>query len=674
RTATPPANTSFVSPGSGTLSGSVVTWSIASLAAGASGTVQLVVSVASPLANGTVIHNQTYSVASAQTAAVNGSDDATTVTSAPVLAVSASDAPDPVVAGGTITYTLGYSNTGSSGATGVVLSDTVPVNTTFVSATGGGSLAAGIVTWSIGSLAAGGSGSVQLVVRVASPLANGTVITDGTYSIDSIETAPISGVAITTIVTSAPVLAVSATDAPDPVAAGGTITYTLGYSNTGNSGATGVVLSDTIPVNTTFVSATGGGALSAGIVTWSIGSLAAGGSGSVQLVVRVASPLANGTVITDGTYSIDSIETAPISGVAITTIVTSAPVLAVSATDAPDPVAAGGTITYTLGYSNTGNSGATGVVLSDTIPVNTTFVSATGGGALSAGIVTWSIGSLAAGGSGSVQLVVRVASPLASGTVITDGTYSIDSVEIAPVSGAAITTTVTSTPVLAVTATDAPDPVVAGGTITYTLSYSNTGNSGATGVILADTIPVNTTFVSATGGGSLSAGVVTWSIGPLAAGASGSVTLAVGVASPLANGTVITDGTYSIDSIETAPISGVAITTTVTSAPVLAVTATDTPDPVVAGGTIAYTLGYSNTGNSGATGVVLSDTIPVNTTFVSATGGGALSAGIVTWSIGSLAAGASSSVQLVVRVASPLANGTVITDGTYSIDSTETAP
>src|SRR5439155_912211 len=143
----------------------------------------------------------------------------------------------------------------------------------------------------------------------------------------------------------------------------------------------GVVLSDTVPVNTTFVSATSSGTLSGSVVTWSIGALA-GGSGSVQLVVRVASPLANGTVITNGTFNIDSTETAPVSGNAITTTVTSAPVLAVSATDAPDPVAAGGTITYTLAYSNTGNSGATGVVLSDTVPVNTTFVSATGGGAL----------------------------------------------------------------------------------------------------------------------------------------------------------------------------------------------------------------------------------------------------------------------------------------------------
>src|SRR5436190_1542402 len=326
---------------------------------------------------------------------------------------------------------------------------------------------------------------------------------------NSTETAPVNGSAITTTVTSAPVLAVSATDAPDPVAAGGTITYTLAYSNTGNSGATAVVLSDTVPVNTTFVSATGGGTLSSGVVTWSIGPLVAGGSGSVQLVVRVNSPLANGTVITDGTYSIDSTETAPVSGNAITTTVTSAPVLTVSATDATDPVAAGGTITYTLAYSNTGSSGATGVVLSDTVPVNTTFVSATGGGSLAAGVVTWSIGSLAAGGSGSVQLAVRVASPLANGTVITDGTYSIDSIETAPVTGVAITTTVTSAPVLTVTATDAPDPVVAGGTITYTLGYSNTGNSGATGVVLSDTVPVNTSSAPATAGLSLSAGVVT---------------------------------------------------------------------------------------------------------------------------------------------------------------------
>src|SRR3989442_1426306 len=97
----------------------------------------------------------------------------------PVLAVSASDAPDPVAAGRTITYTLNYSNTGSSGATGVVLSDTVPVNFFFNDTAAAEIFALSLLAALPISLAAGVSGSVTLTVGVASPLANGTVITDG---------------------------------------------------------------------------------------------------------------------------------------------------------------------------------------------------------------------------------------------------------------------------------------------------------------------------------------------------------------------------------------------------------------------------------------------------------------------------------------------------------------
>ena len=70
-----------------------------------------------------------------------------------------------------------------------------------------------------------------------------------------------------------------------------------------------------------------------------------------------------------------------------------------------------------------------------------------------------------------------------------------------------------------VTKTDAPDPVVAGANITYTIAVQNTGTGGLTGVVLTDAIPANTTFVSASAPGTLAAGTVTWNIGNLAAGA-----------------------------------------------------------------------------------------------------------------------------------------------------------
>ena len=50
--------------------------------------------------------------------------------------------------------------------------------------------------------------------------------------------------------------------------------------------------------------------------------------------------------------------------------------------------------------------------------------------------------------------------------------------------------------------------------------------------------------------------------------------------------------------------------------PQISFTKTDTPDPVVAGNAITYTLNYENTGSRNATSVVILDSIPANTTFV----------------------------------------------------------
>ncbi|HEU4403314.1 MAG TPA: OmpA family protein, partial [Candidatus Polarisedimenticolia bacterium] len=475
-----------------------------------------------------------------------------------------------VVAGANITYTINYSNTGNMNATGVVISDTIPVNTSFVSATGGGTLAAGVVTWNIGPLAVGASGSVQLVVAAVSPLANGTLITNGTYDIDSNETGPTAGAAITTTVSSAPVLTISKTDAPDPVAAGADITYTLSYANTGNMNATGVVITDTIPVNTSFVSATGGGTLAAGVVTWNLGALNAGVSGTVTLVVQVASPLANGTIITNGTYGVDSNETAPTAGAAITTTVSSAPVLSVTKTAVDDnglPLFENDTVTYTITVTNSGNADATAVNLSDVIPANTTLVA----GSLTSddptdvkvegNPLTVAIGTLnGVGGADSdvvITFQVRLNAPLAGGVVISNqatvtanGGISVLSDDPSTVAaGDPTNLTVTSSAAALVMTETVSDlnngSLNPGDTLEYTITITNSGFGGATGVVATDAVPANTTYVagSITGTGADDTGVpnLVWNVGAVPSMTSVILTFRVTVDAAAPSGIVITN-------------------------------------------------------------------------------------------------------------------------------------
>ncbi len=103
-------------------------------------------------------------------------------------------------------------------------------------------------------------------------------------------------------------------------------------------------------------------------------------------------------------------------------------------------------------------------------------------------------------GAGSTK--AGAASVTMTWTMGSGKSFSIGAISLKPVPPA----------ILNISKTDAPDPVNAGSNITYTISYSNTGGSQATGVVITDTIPANTTFVSASNGGTLAAGVVTWNL------------------------------------------------------------------------------------------------------------------------------------------------------------------
>lgn len=245
---------------------------------------------------------------------------------APNLKISKTHTPQPVISGNNLTYTISYSNAGSTQTTATTISDTIPANVSFVSANAGGTSNGTTITWSIGVLAGGASGAVQWIGQTATGLSNGTIISNATYSITSNEQGPVAGVSDPATVTALPFLTLAKSDQPDPVLAGSNITYTIAYSNTGTGGATNVVIADVVPVNTTFVSASNGGSLSGSTVTWTIGPVNAGVNASVQLVVQVGAGVAAGSVITNSGYTLASTELPTVVGAPITTsVITSSP-------------------------------------------------------------------------------------------------------------------------------------------------------------------------------------------------------------------------------------------------------------------------------------------------------------------------------------------------------------
>ena len=104
------------------------------------------------------------------------------------LVVTQVDSPDPVLVENRLTYTVTVDNNGPSSAPEVVVTDTLPTDVTFVSATpnqGSCSHTSGTVTCNLGTLADGASATVTILVipSTLGALSNTVNVTSGiTYS------------------------------------------------------------------------------------------------------------------------------------------------------------------------------------------------------------------------------------------------------------------------------------------------------------------------------------------------------------------------------------------------------------------------------------------------------------------------------------------------------------
>ncbi|HWE40337.1 MAG TPA: DUF11 domain-containing protein [Isosphaeraceae bacterium] len=209
-------------------------------------------------------------------------------------------------------------------------------------------------------------------------------------------------------------------------------------------------------------------------------------------------------------------------------------------TTGPSSITAGTDVTYTVTVTNSGPNAAAGVVLTDTLPAGSVFVSMTPSGSnpdsftssQSGGTATeTAAASIASGSTDTFTLVVSAPSTLSPGSNFSN-TAAVTSTTADP-NTANNTSTAAGTIVgpaadLAVTASG-PSGATEGDSVTYTINVTNTSTSNSgTGVVLTDTLGANLSFVSATtpqGSFSQSGAVVTFSLGTLAPGATATLTV-----------------------------------------------------------------------------------------------------------------------------------------------------
>jgi uncharacterized repeat protein (TIGR01451 family) len=203
------------------------------------------------------------------------------------LVISKSASSAAAIAGTTLTYTLAITNDGPSAAHNVVVTDTLPASVTVAKTNPSTRTQSGRdLVWTLGTLANGGMGTITLAVTVDAAF-SGTLVNTATVTSITADQAPDNNTNTeTTLVNGVADLSVSKTANITTPVVGQPITFTVAISNTGPGQATNVQLSDPLPTQLGFVSASPDQSdydSSTGL--WTVGTITNGTTITLTLVV-----------------------------------------------------------------------------------------------------------------------------------------------------------------------------------------------------------------------------------------------------------------------------------------------------------------------------------------------------------------------------------------------------
>lgn len=436
-------------------------------------------------------------------------------------------------------------------------------------------------------------------------------------------------------------LTVSKTSRPNPAIAGDQLYYDVTVTNHGPDTVFNAVVTDELPDGVTFETSTIPCVQGpVGTLTCTVGDVSASASKTFTIKVHVDSGiLGNANAITiNNTVSVagDNDTDTRNNTFTLGTIVEDRADLAVIKVCKPDDPAPAGVTGYCdIHVDNLGPSDARSVTLTDVLtsayPFKVTGVTVdpaasgscapTTTGTVTTATITCDLGSEPAAGRTTVRVSVSAADVAQVNDVATVSSATPDPnksnntatgrVSFLGSADLSIDKTALST-------------VVAGTDLTYTISLRNNGPSTAVGVVVTDTLPGGLTFVSATPSigtcinGQPGARDLRCGLGNLASGATATITVVTHVDPSVPSGTILYNQAVVASDTSDPDNSNnrKSVSTTVSSTADLGITKVDSPDPVIAGNLLTYTITVTNAGPSTAQNVKITDPIPAGTTFV----------------------------------------------------------
>lgn len=663
-------------------------WDVAYLTPGASGSITVTARVPLDYA-GTFTNTAIITTTARELASATGNNSTAPI----VVEVVAADVeiskigPSRALPGETIQYVLTYGNTGTTIATGVVITDLLHSHLlTPVVAFSGPTIMPRPeqnFVWDVDPLPPGAQGRITITANVdldyRGTLENQAEISTTTPEAEKFDN--ISALISTAVLI--PDLVLEKTG-PAAVLPGMEITYVVSYTNRGNATATGVVITDVLPAAVESVTV-----LSAGTVitprvgsayVWDVADIAPD-SGGVITITGTVSPVFRGDLVNTASIATELPDNDPVNNADTLTTFVSIADLAVIKTG-PTAALAGERITYTLVVANVDNALVSGVVLTDTLPANlldvTVTASVPGVMARPGFSYVWDIPDLAPGASITLTVAGRV-SPAYRGTLGNQATVATTSPEVSIVNNtSALVETFVSMADVMVEKTG-PATVEVGGRVTYTLAYRNEDNGVATGVVLTDVLP--SALVSATvvySGPMLTprtGAPFAWTVADLAPGAGGVVTITAFVRSDATGAIVNTASIAAAGELNTGNNNSIPVSTQILLADVTL--NKSAPATVESGAPVTYRLTFTNTGTTTAYGVVITDLLPVQLTGVSFTSSGAgvsqRAGAPFVWDVVDLAPGASGIITITAMVDGAF-TGMLINAATIATSSLDSNP